>query len=318
MKILGAMPFTEEDKQYLENIAKDCEFVYKDKDSVGEEDVQDIDIIFGNVSPDVISRAPKLRWLQTNSAGVDPYCKEGVISEGAILTSASGAYDTSVSEWMVTVSFMLARKSDLYMRHQVERIWQIEGKVLSVEDSTTLVLGLGSIGKHYARKMHALGSYVIGVTRHSRDEKPDFVDELTTVEHLDELLPRADYIAMVLPGTAENVNIIDAKRLGLMKDTAFLINAGRGNAVDNMALNEALRDGRIGGAALDVTSPEPLPSDHPLWDAPRCIITPHIAGQFFLAKTFRNIVKISGENLKKFLSGDTDKMKNIVDTKKGY
>ena len=318
MKILGAMPFTEEDKQYLENIAKDCEFVYKDKDSVGEEDVQDIDIIFGNVSPDVISRAPKLRWLQTNSAGVDPYCKEGVISEGAILTSASGAYDTSVSEWMVTVSFMLARKSDLYMRHQVERIWQLEGKVLSVEDSTTLVLGLGSIGKHYARKMHALGSYVIGVTRHSRDEKPDFVDELTTVEHLDELLPRADYIAMVLPGTAENVNIIDAKRLGLMKDTAFLINAGRGNAVDNMALNEALRDGRIGGAALDVTSPEPLPSDHPLWDAPRCIITPHIAGQFFLAKTFRNIVKISGENLKKFLSGDTDEMKNIVDTKKGY
>ncbi|MBE6002695.1 MAG: D-2-hydroxyacid dehydrogenase [Lachnospiraceae bacterium] len=318
MKILGAMPFTEEDKQYLENIAKDCEFVYKDNDSVGEEDVQDIDIIFGNVSPDVISRAPKLRWLQTNSAGVDPYCKEGVMSEGAILTSASGAYDTSVSEWMVTVSFMLARKSDLYMRHQVERIWQIEGKVLSVEDSTTLVLGLGSIGMHYARKMHALGSYVIGVTRHSRDEKPDFVDELTTVEHLDELLPRADYIAMVLPGTAENVNIIDAKRLGLMKDTAFLINAGRGNAVDNMALNEALRDGRIGGAALDVTSPEPLPSDHPLWDAPRCIITPHIAGQFFLAKTFRNIVKISGENLKKFLSGDIDKMKNIVDTKKGY
>lgn len=318
MKILGAMPFTEEDKQYLENIAKDCEFVYKDKDSVGEEDVQDIDIIFGNVSPDVISRAPKLRWLQTNSAGVDPYCKEGVISEGAILTSASGAYDTSVSEWMVTVSFMLARKSDLYMRHQVERIWQLEGRVLSVEDSTTLVLGLGSIGKHYARKMHALGSYVIGVTRHSRDEKPDFVDELTTVEHLDELLPRADYIAMVLPGTAENVNIIDAKRLGLMKDTAFLINAGRGNAVDNMALNEALRGGRIGGAALDVTSPEPLPSDHPLWDAPRCIITPHIAGQFFLAKTFRNIVKISGENLKKFLSGDTDEMKNIVDTRKGY
>ena len=318
MKILGAMPFTEEDKQYLENIAKDCEFVYKDKDSVGEEDVQDIDIIFGNVSPDVISRAPKLRWLQTNSAGVDPYCKEGVISEGAILTSASGAYDTSVSEWMVTVSFMLARKSDLYMRHQVERIWQLEGRVLSVEDSTTLVLGLGSIGKHYARKMHALGSYVIGVTRHSRDEKPDFVDELTTVEHLDELLPRADYIAMVLPGTSENVNIIDAKRLGLMKDNAFLINAGRGNAVDNMALNEALRDGRIGGAALDVTSPEPLPSDHPLWDAPRCIITPHIAGQFFLAKTFRNIVKISGENLKKFLSGDTDEMKNIVDTKKGY
>lgn len=318
MKILGAMPFTEEDKKYLEDVAKGWEFVYKDRESVVEEDVKDADIILGNVSPEIISRAPKLRWLQTNSAGVDPYCREGVLSEGTILTSASGAYDTSVSEWMVTASFMLARKSDLYMRHQVEKTWQPEGKVLSVEDSTTLVLGLGSIGKHYAKKMHALGSYVIGVTRTHHDEKPDFVDELTTAEHLDELIPRADYVTMVLPGTAENVNIMDGKRLGLMKETAFLINAGRGNAVDNMALNEALREGRIGGAALDVTSPEPLPSDHPLWDAPRCIITPHIAGQFFLAKTFRNIVKISGENLKKFISGDIEGMKNRIDIKKGY
>ncbi|WP_078036130.1 D-2-hydroxyacid dehydrogenase [Oribacterium sp. C9] len=318
MKILATMPFTEDDKKYLEGIARGCEFLYKDMKSVDENDVKDIDIILGNVSPAVVSVAPGLKWLQTNSAGVDPYCKEGVLSEGTILTSASGAYDTSVSEWMVTVSFMLARKSDLYMRHQVERTWQLEGKVLSVEDSTTLVLGLGSIGKHYARKMHALGSYVIGVTRTQHDEKPDFVDELTTVEHLDELIPRADYVAMVLPGTAENVDIIDAKRLGLMKETAFLINAGRGNAVDNMALNEALCEGRIGGAALDVTSPEPLPVDHPLWDAPRCIITPHIAGQFFLAKTFRNIVKITGENLQKYLSGDIAGMKNRIDTKKGY
>ncbi len=318
MKILAAMPFTEEDKKYLENIAKDCEFVYKNKESVGEEDVQDIDIIFGNVSPDIISRAPKLRWLQTNSAGVDPYCKEGVIPEGTIMTSASGAYDTTVSEWMVSVCFMLARKEDLYMRNQVKKLWKHEGRVVSIEDSVTLVLGLGSIGKHYAKKMHALGSYVIGVTRHPRKDKPEFVDELTTIEHLDELLPRADYVAMVLPGTAENVHIIDANRLKLMKPTAFLINAGRGNAIDGMALDAALRNGTIGGAALDVTDPEPLPESDPLWDAPRCIITPHIAGQFYLKKTFENIVKITGENLEKYLAGDIEEMRNKVDLKKGY
>ena len=318
MKILGAMPFTDDDKRYLENIAKDCEFVYKSKESVGDDDVQDIDIIFGNVSPDVISRAPKLRWFQTNSAGVDVYCKDGILRKDTLLTSASGAYDTTVSEWMVSVCFMLARKEDLYMRNQVEKLWKHEGRVVSIEDSVTLVLGLGSIGKHYAKKMHALGSYVIGVTKNQHSDKPDFVDELTTVENLDELLPRADYVAMVLPGTAENVHIIDAERLKLMKPTAFIINAGRGNAIDGRALDAALRNGTIGGAALDVTDPEPLPDTDPLWDAPRCIITPHIAGQFYLKKTFENIVKITGDNLEKYLAGDIGGMRNKIDHKKGY
>ncbi|SFG16287.1 D-2-hydroxyacid dehydrogenase [Oribacterium sp. WCC10] len=318
MKILGGMPFSEEDRKYLESKARGCEIIYKDKELVVEEDVQDIDIILGNVSPEVIAKAPKLKWLQTNSAGVDVYCKDGILREDTLLTSASGAYDTTVSEWMVSVCFMLARKEDLYMRNQVERCWKHEGKVVSIEDSVTLVLGLGSIGKHYAGKMHALGSYVIGVTKHQHSDKPDFVDELTTIEHLDELLPRADYVAMVLPGTEENVHIIDTKRLKLMKDTAFLINAGRGNAVDGKALDEALRNGTIGGAALDVTEPEPLPEKDPLWDAPRCIITPHIAGQFYLKKTFVNIVKITGENLEKYLAGDIAGMRNKVDHKKGY
>ena len=204
------------------------------------------------------------------------------------------------------------------MRNQVERVWKPEGRVVSVEDSVTLVLGLGSIGKHYAKKMHALGSYVIGVTKNPRREKPDFVDELTTIDHLEELLPRADYVAMVLPGTADNVHIINKERLELMKETAFIINAGRGNAIEPMALDEALRNGVITGAALDVTEPEPLPTDHPLWDAPRCIITPHIAGQLYLKKTFENIVKITGENLERYLSGDIDGMRNLVDHKKGY
>jgi len=123
---------------------------------------------------------------------------------------------------------------------------------------------------------------------------------------------------MVLPGIVENVHIINADRLKLMKPTAFLINAGRGNAVDGKALNDALRNGIIGGAALDVTDPEPLPATDPLWDAPRCIITPHIAGQFYLKKTFDNIVKITGENLEKYLAYNIAGMKSKVDHKKGY
>lgn len=318
MKILATMPFTDDDKRSLGEIARGCEIVYKTRNQVGEEDVRDIDILLGNLGAELVQKAENLKWFQTNSAGVDEFVVEGVLRDDAILTNATGAYDTSVAEWMVAVSFMLARKNDLYMRNQVEKIWRNELRVTSIEDSVTLVLGLGSIGGHYARKMKALGSYVIGVTKKERKEVPECVDEAATIEHLDELLPKADYVAMVLPGTAESDGLINADRLKLMKSTAFLINAGRGNAIDNMALDEALRNGTIAGAALDVTSPEPLPKDHPLWDAPRCIITPHIAGQFNLPKTFRNIVKITEGNLEKYLAGDVDGMTNKINRKQGY
>ena len=317
-KILAVMPFTEEDRAYLSSLAPDCSFVYKKIPEVTEEDVQDVDIILGNVDTKLVAKAPKLRWLQTNSAGANQYCPEGILSKEAVLTNAKGAYDTSVSEWVVAAAFMLARKTDLYMRNQVEHHWHDEGDVCSIEDSTTLVLGLGSIGADVARKMKALGSHVIGVAKHARTETPECVDEFYTIDQLDSLLPRADYVAMILPGTDENKNLIDARRLKLMKPTAFLINAGRGNSVNSLDLNEALHAGTILGAALDVTEPEPLPADHPLWDAPRCIICPHIAGKFHLPKTFRTIVKITGENLQKFLAGDIASMKNQVNRNLGY
>ena len=317
-KILAAMPFTEEDQVKLQSIAPDCAFVFKPLSVVTEEDVQDVDVILGNVEPGIVSKATELQWMQTNSAGATQYCADGVLPESAVLTCAKGAYDTSVSEWLVTVSFMLSRKMDLYMHNQMEHTWRTEGGVSSIEDSTTLILGLGSIGHLYAKKMKALGSYVIGVTRHAHAEKAAYVDEMYTIDQLDELLPRADFVVMILPGTKENTNLIDARRLGLMKPSAYLLNAGRGNSVNSRDLDDALHAGTIAGAALDVTDPEPLPADHSLWDAPRCIICPHIAGKFFLPKTFRNVVAITAENLQKFLAGDTAEMRNQVKRDLGY
>ena len=122
------------------------------------------------------------------------------------------------------------------------------------------------------------------------------------MEDLDELLPRADFVAMSLPSTPQTRHLMDERRLKLMKKGSYLINAGRGDAVDCQALNQALRAGwSLAGCALDVTEPEPLPADHPLWDAPRAIITPHCAGNFFLPETFERVVRITGENLKKYL-----------------
>jgi phosphoglycerate dehydrogenase-like enzyme len=179
------------------------------------------------------------------------------------------------------------------------------------------VVGLGDIGGEYAKRMKALGSYVIGVRRKA-GEKPDYLDELYTSEKLDELLPRADFVALALPNTPDTIHIMGEERLRTMKKHAFLINVGRGNAIDSDALNRVLREGHLGGCAVDVTEPEPLPPEHPLWDAPGMIITPHIAGKFNLPETFERIIRIAGTNMEKFLAGKRDEMTSLVDRGTGY
>ena len=206
---------------------------------------------------------------------------------------------------------------DLYMKNQIDHEWKEEGSVTSIWNSTTLVAGLGDIGSEYAKRMKALGSHVIGIRRNVAD-KPDFIDELYTMDQLDEVLPKVDFAVFILPSTPATHHIMDERRLRLMKPGSYLINAGRGDAVDCVALNKVLREGgALAGCALDVTEPEPLPADHPLWDAPRTIITPHSAGKFHLQETFERIVRITGENLEKYLDGEKDKMRNQVDVKTG-
>ena len=313
--ILAVMPFEEPHKQYLEQIAKNCSFTYTQAPTL--EQVCAADIILGNADPKLVAQSQRLQWLQLNSAGTDDYCKPGILKPGTILTNATGAYGLTVSEHMTAMTYLLCRKMDLYLRNQAGHLWQAEGSVTSVWNSTVLVLGLGDIGAEYAKRMKALGAYVIGIRRRP-GVKPDCVDELHSMDQLDRLLPRADFVAMVLPSTLQTRHIMDQRRLKLMKKGAYLINCGRGDAVDCDALNSLLRSGNaLGGAALDVTEPEPLPKEHPLWDAPRCIITPHVAGGFFLRETFERIVRITGENLERFLANDSQHMQNQVDPASG-
>lgn len=318
MNVLVVMPFQESHRQYIERVGQGCEFVYTTIANATREQICAADIILGNANPQQVAESHRLRWIQLNSAGADAYCKPGIIKSGTLLTCATGAYGLTVSEALTAMSYMLCRKMDLYMRNQVEHRWREEGSVTSIWNSTTLVIGLGDIGTEYAKRMKALGSYVIGV-RKRVTEKPDYVDEVYTMDRLDEVLPRADFVALVLPSTPQTHHIMDERRMRLMKPGAYLLNAGRGDAVDCDALNRLLREGdTLGGAGLDVTEPEPLPVEHPLWDAPRCIITPHAAGKFHLQETFERIVRITGENLEKYLAGDLEHMRNLVDSSTGY
>ena len=310
-KILVTIPVTDAQREELAAAGgEDCILTFLPADFLTEEILAEQEAVIGNIPADRLALCRDLRWVQLNSAGADPYGNPGVLPESCILTTAVGAYGLTVSEHMLAQTFALIRRFGQYARNQQQHIWRTEGQIISVEGSVVLILGLGDIGGSYARKMKALGAYTIGLRR-SKAERPDYLDEQYTMEALDEILPRADIVAMVLPGGPETFRLIDAARISRMKDGAYLLNAGRGTSVDQEALLQALTAGKLGGAALDVTDPEPLPADHPFWDLDNLLLTPHAAGKFFLPETLNRIIHIAAGNLRAYLAGEA--MRNVTE-----
>ena len=163
--------------------------------------------------------------------------------------------------------------------------------------------------------MHALGAEIYAIKRTVKD-KPDYIKTLTTLDNLDNLLPEMDIIALCLPNSSQTQNLIDKKRFDLMRNDAVIINVGRGNAINTEDLNDALEKGIIGGAVLDVTNPEPLPSYHPLWKKENVIITPHVSGGYHAQETIEGIESIFIENATRIVNGD--ELLNQVDFTTGY
>ena len=315
MKIVILLPLEEYAIKKIEELTKDrCEIIYKSVETVATEDIFDADAILGNLPPKLLKDAKKLKWLQSSMAGTDAYLG-GVLPEGVKLTNVTGAFGLAISEHMVATVFTLYKKLHLYRDNQNRSQWLDRGTVKQIEGSTVLTVGLGDIGGNFAKKMKALGAYTIGVRRKDTS-KPDYIDELVLQNDLDKVLPRADIVALALPNTAETKGLFNRERIYNMKDGATLINVGRGNAVDTEALCDALEDGKLYAASLDVTDPEPLPSDHRMWKIENALITPHISGFFHLRKTYENIVDIFIENLSRFLDGK--ELENIIDMDTGY
>ncbi|MEE0956308.1 MAG: D-2-hydroxyacid dehydrogenase [Eubacterium sp.] len=316
-KILVTIDFEQKYRDTLNHCVQqfpDLRLSYK-SDGLSPEDLKGVNAIIGCPGTKLLQEADSLEWLQLTSAGADKYCAPGILPQGCVLTNASGAYGLSVSDHMLAMTFSLMRNFPFYSRQQGEHDWKRGRKVQTTEGAVVVLLGVGDIGSIYGRKMKALGAYTIGVRR-TIHEKPEWLDEQITMEELDKVLPRADFVAMSLPGGKATEHIIDERRLGLMKDTAYIINVGRGNAIDPAALKKALREGTIGGAGLDVTEPEPLPADDELWSLPNCLITPHVAGWFFLDKTVERIIEIVCQNLDHYMNGK--ELNHKVNIKYGY
>ncbi len=310
--ILHLLPLTDGQKATFQAAAPEAEHLFlPTHDRRGATDIpQDwrerVTILMGFVPPADLRTFPRLKWVQSWNAGVDPYLAPGVLPDGVALTCAAGAYGPAVSEHMLAMLLAIYKHLPGYRDLQREHTWGNWaglGPVRSLLGETILVGGTGDISRHFARLCRALGAKTVWGLHRSDKPVEDF-DQTFPLSELDALLPQADVVALALPHTAETAGLMDRRRLLLMKPDAVLLNAGRGSAVDCEALAQVLSEGHLLGAGMDVTSPEPLPSDHPLWEAPRALITPHSAGGYnHMQVTLDNIAALFLDNLNRWLSG---------------
>lgn len=307
--ILNFLPLTEEEQDLFRLAAPAAEHRFRPVDNMlnaGEPlpgDLEKATIVLGNMSPADVAAVPGLKWLQTWSAGVDPYLAPGVLSGGTVLTSAVGAYGQGVSEHMFAVLLSLCKRLPQYRDLQNQNRWEPLGRILTLVDSTVLVVGTGDLGSSFAKLVKAMGAHTVGLRR-DPSKPAEGIDEIYAFDRLEEWLPRADVVALMVPHSPETDNLMDGRRIALMKPEAILLNGGRGSAVDCDALAAALASGHLWGAGLDVTRPEPLPEDHPLWQLPNCVITPHVAGGEYLSVTRSRVVDIVLENLRRYTAGE--------------
>lgn len=258
------------------------------------------------------ARALRLRWIHCPSAGIDDLLPLDWLPPGAVITNNRGAHGAKAEQYMRMAYTMLHVRMPEIIANQRARRWE---RLFSpnIAGRTALIVGLGDLGEAAARAARQLALKVIGVRRTAG--KARCVDSVHPYSRLDQLLPEADFVVLAVPLTPETRNMLDGKRLALMKPTAGVINIARAPVADYAALAEKLRRGELAGAVLDVVDPEPLPADSPLWDIPNLIITPHVS-----CDDSEHYVDISLDlwfaDLARFLRGEP--LQRRVDARRGY
>lgn len=302
MNILVLTEFDHDKKEILKDIAKGHKLYFYENRENEIEDKSIFDAIIGNPKPKTIKSYSSLKWLQTQSAGVDWYLTEG-ISDEVIITNSVGAYGLPVSEHMLAMLLLLLKNLDSYVLNQKEHKWNKITEYRSVDGLNILILGLGDLGKEFAKRVHALGATVTAIKRNTDISLP-YVEKVVSMDDYYEELENADVVINFLPKTDETYHIIDKKAISHMKDGVIILNGGRGSAINEKDLIDGLNSGKVYKAGIDVCENEPLKEDSPLWDAKGLFITPHTAGNYVLKQTKDKIFEIVTENLKRFCNGE--------------
>jgi len=302
--------------------------------------VDDVEVLLrGWLSSDAFDRllahAPQLRWVHSATSGVERALTPMAMSRGVVVTNARGVFSRPIAEHVLTLILAIARQLPALLELQRERTWQpLEGREL--RDLTIGIVGYGSLGRAVASLLSAFGARIVvtkrrptatearaaaGQAGESAESGDDFPVEPRLdrvlgpgLEDLRALLAESDVVVLAAPLTPETENMIDDAALAAMKPGAWLINVARGRLVDEGALLRALREGRIGGAALDVFREEPLGPNAPFWDVPNLVVTPHTA--WSSARVLDRSVELFCDNLRRFRAGEP--LRNVVDPAAGY
>jgi phosphoglycerate dehydrogenase-like enzyme len=313
MKIFVYLPMQARDRARLQRATThDMFFVgSRDLDRVGRDALAGATVALGNIAPALVASAPRLRWLQLASTGVDQY--QGVdwaqCRPNLVVTNLRGAFATPVAETCIAGILALHRRIADLVEFKADHRWigaALRPHLGELSNSRVVILGAGAIAKRLTELLSAFNCATTVFARHSGD--------IHTLDELDMDLAQADVVCCLLPDTAETRGLVNSARLGRVKAGAIFVNAGRGGVVDEIALIAALREGRLRGAVLDVTEIEPLPPDHPLWDCPNTVLTQHTAGGSDWEVD--RILEVFIDNLQRFANGMP--LANVVDWNRGY
>ncbi len=284
-----------------------------------ERHLDEIEIVAGHLSPEqtgLALRGKNLRWIQQWGAGADWLMHHPqAIQRDFVLTNASGVHAIPISEHILALLLAFARRLPQAVRAQAERQWKGPGEagVSELAGKTMLLVGTGAIGARAARLAAAFDIRVFGIRRNP-EETLEGVAAMFAPDRLLELLPRSDFVILTVPLTAETSGMIGRRELRAMKPSAIIINIGRGGTIQEEALIEALQEGRIAGAGLDVFETEPLPADSPLWGMENVLITAHYAG--ITPHYNERAMSIFLDNLRRYVAGEP--LRNVVDKQLGY
>ena len=330
MKIIVSPAVENERWAAMRKVAPDAVWVNAATEAEAAEAMPGADALLGKITRAMLARADRLRWVQAFTVSLEHYMFEELVSHPCVLTNMRGLFGDVIADQVMGYVLCFARNLHTYVRRQLEHRYEplggesarvsnaagpgtvgaMDRATIYLPEATMGIIGMGAIGREIARRANAFGMAIRGLDRFpDRVEPPEGVERVDGIDTLGDLLGWSDFAVIAAPQTPETTRLFDARVLAQLRHTSYLINVGRGAIVVLDDLVAALRSGRLAGAALDVFEVEPLPTDHPLWDFPNVILTPHTAGYSPVIAP-RHLATLL-ENLGRFVRGEA--LLNVVD-----
>jgi phosphoglycerate dehydrogenase-like enzyme len=315
MNILVAHTLHQKEQDYLLKTFPKHHFNFLSTKEILQADVNQADIIIGNLPISINLYRDTLQFVQLQSAGSDYYIAEGILHPNTKLANSSGSLGHAIAEHTIGMILALNKNIPYYVKNMQTKTWQHPHMGKELYHKTALIIGLGDLGYQVAKRLKAFDMHIIGMKRRV-SPIPKSIDELYTIDALDTVLPKAEYVILCLPQTKDTIHIINKERLLAMKNDALLVNIGRGSAIDTNALIEVLQKGHLYGVALDVMEEEPLPKENSLWQFDNVLLTPHSAGGFQWDSYYDHFFSLLLRNLHHFFNNES--LENSVDRGTGY